>query len=92
MTVYNAFLHGDLSEEVYIRPPLGFQPSASHQVCRLCKSLYGLRQAPRFVQSYANYYLSTNVFGDKFLCVLIFVDNLLIAGSSASSIDKFKRI
>nr|GFA28767.1 ribonuclease H-like domain-containing protein [Tanacetum cinerariifolium] len=46
--VKNAFLHGDLSETVYMHQPLGFQDSAHPDyMCLLRRSLYGLKQAPR---------------------------------------------
>ena len=48
MDVKNAFLHGDLQEEVYMMHSECYQDDAQpHLVCRLHKALYGLKQAPR---------------------------------------------
>ena len=47
MDVHNAFLHGDLEEEVFMKMPPGFVTQQQGKVCRLRKSIYGLRQAPR---------------------------------------------
>lgn len=75
LDINNAFLHGDLYEEVYMDLPLGYKLSTATAglVCRLIKSIYGLRQASRqwneklsdflvasgFTQSLADYALFT---------------------------------
>eukprot|EP00253_Pinus_taeda_P026270 PITA_26270 len=47
MDVKSAFLHGDLREEIYMEQPPSFIKTDSSVVCRLNKSLYCLKQAPR---------------------------------------------
>ncbi|XP_047264718.1 uncharacterized mitochondrial protein AtMg00810-like [Capsicum annuum] len=49
INVFNAFLQGDLNEDVYMELPLGFDhQSEQGTVCKLTKSLYGLKQANKF--------------------------------------------
>ena len=95
MDVHNAFLHGDLQEEVYMCMPHGFSHPDPSKVCRLRKAIYGLRQAPRcwftklssalekfgFVQSYSDYSLSTYSQGKVEVRVLVYVDDLVIASN-----------
>lgn len=45
--ISSAFLNGDLDEEIYMRQPEGFHEGGPNMVCRLLKSLYGLKQSPR---------------------------------------------
>lgn len=41
--INNAFLHGYIDEDIYMTPPLGYSKAAPGQVCKLKRSLYGLR-------------------------------------------------
>ena len=104
MDVHNVFLHGDLEEEVYMRFPPGFSHSDPKKVCRLRKSLYGLRQAPRcwfaklsqalfkfgFEQSYSDYSLFTYSRNGTEIRVLVYVDDLVIACNNSDKLTKFK--
>jgi len=46
--VKNAFLHGNFEEEVYMENPPGYgNVNEENKVCRLKKTLYGLKQSPR---------------------------------------------
>ena len=48
LDIKNAFLHGDLQEEVYMEQPSGFVAQGElGKVCRLPRSFYGLKQSPQ---------------------------------------------
>jgi len=48
MDITTAFLNGNLKEEVYMKQPEGFVTKGQeHLVCRLKRSIYGLKQSPR---------------------------------------------
>lgn len=104
MDVHNAFLHGDLTKEVYMKLPPGFCAESSTRVCRLRKSLYGLKQAPRclfanltealtsygFTQSWSDYSLFSFIRDGVQLCILVYVDDLAITGNDGGAIQRFK--
>ena len=103
MDVRNVFLHGDIEEEIYMEQPQGYMKNSS-LVCKLKKSLYGLKQAPRaWYAKMDSYLLSQNFLRckfdsnvyilkkiDSFWIIVLYVDYLLIIGSSTSSITKIK--
>ncbi|GKD22240.1 retrovirus-related pol polyprotein from transposon TNT 1-94 [Tanacetum coccineum] len=100
LDVNNAFLHGFVDEEIYMKPPEGYTKAGVGQVCRLNKSLYGLKQAFMqwnhelsnflvslgFVQSKHDYSLFVRVQGTQFTAVLVYVDDILLTGNSAQVI------
>ena len=105
LDVNNAFLHGDLHEEIYMSPPPGLRRQDENLVCHLHKSLYGLKQASRqwfakfstaiqaagFVQSKADYSLFTCRKGKSFTALLIYVDDILITGNDVNAIVALKQ-
>ncbi|GKV28764.1 hypothetical protein SLEP1_g37774 [Rubroshorea leprosula] len=101
LDVNNAFLQGDLHEEVYMKIPQGFTCNQSNKVCRLRKSLYGLRQASKnwfekfttsleavgFKQSKADYSLFTLAITDSFVAILVYVDDIVITSNDARTTE-----
>lgn len=45
--INNAYLHGYIEEDVYMNPPEGYNIAKEGKVCKLVRSLYGLKQAGR---------------------------------------------
>nr|XP_016510923.1 PREDICTED: uncharacterized protein LOC107828175 [Nicotiana tabacum] len=101
MDVHNAFLNGDLVEEVYIHIPQGFASHGeSKKVCKLYKSLYRLKQAPRqwnmkltevllqmgFKQSHYDYTLFIREANGDAVIILMYLDDLLITGNNDKSL------
>jgi histone deacetylase 1/2 len=102
LDVHNAFLNGELEEQVYMAQPPGYKdPQFPTKVCRLKKALYGLKQAPRawfqrlsstllqwgFSNSRTNSSMFFHFGASTTLIVLIYVDDILITGSSSQQIS-----
>uniref|UniRef100_A0A2N9HTG2 CCHC-type domain-containing protein n=1 Tax=Fagus sylvatica TaxID=28930 RepID=A0A2N9HTG2_FAGSY len=103
MDVKNAFLNGELTEEVYMQAPPGYS-DCSDKVCLLRRALYGLKQAPR--AWFAKFSSIVHQFGfsssshdtalfirrsDKgMILLLLYVDDMIITGDDHSGISDFK--
>ena len=96
MDVKNAFLNGNLQEEVYMTQLEDYvHPKYLDYVWKLKKALYGLKQAPRawsekitkalkkmgLLQSSPNHSLFVHMAEDTITIIVIFVDDLLLRGN-----------
>ena len=106
MDITTVFLNGDLEEEVYMKQPEGFLAEGQeHLVCRLKKSIYGLKQSPRcwnqaidaqlklmgFKQSTSDPCICTSTTESDGLFILaVYVDDILLAGKSQHKIAQVK--
>jgi hypothetical protein len=104
MDVKNAFLNGDLNEEVYMQPP----PRLSHptnKVCRLRQALYGLKQAPRagfakFIATVSRLGYSISSYDsalfirrtdEGIILLLLYVDDMIITRDDIIGIQELKQ-
>jgi len=99
--IFHAFIHDELEEEIYMKQPEGFEEMGPDYVCKLQRSLYGLKQAGRVwnkklhsvltligfkrLESDCSIYLYLR--DDVKIIMPIHVDDLTLASSSQSAID-----
>ena len=104
LDIQNAFLNGDLQEKVYMHQPPGFiDPHFPHHMCRLKKTLHGLKQAPRawydklktslrswgFQSSKSDTSLFFQYTTFDTLILLVYVDDIIVIASSTSQVQGF---
>ncbi|CAJ2666701.1 unnamed protein product [Trifolium pratense] len=105
LDVKNAFLNGDLEEEVYMDIPPGFEDKFGSNVCKLNKSLYGLKQSSRawfekftysmkkqgYIQGQTDHTLFTKFSQDGKIDVLIvYVDDIVLTGDDIVEMARVK--
>ncbi|RVW83869.1 Retrovirus-related Pol polyprotein from transposon TNT 1-94 [Vitis vinifera] len=106
LDVKTAFLHDDLEEDLYMIQPEGFiAQEQENLVCKLRKNLYGLKQTPRqwykkfdsfmhrigFKRCEADHCCYVKSFDNSYIILLLYVDDMLIAGSDIAEINNLKK-
>lgn len=103
MDVTAAFLNGTLTEDIYMRQPKGFEEG--DRVCKLFKSIYGLRQASKAWNDRFNEFMIECGFqrceednclyvrygSDGPVYLLLYVDDVLVIAKNLNSVEVVKR-
>ena len=108
LDVKNAFLNGKLEEEVFMEPPPGFERDlGSGKVCRLVKSLYGLKQSPRawferfgkvmkkfgYSQSQGDHTLFFKHSSEgKKAILIVYVDDIIMTRDDSEELERLKKL
>ncbi|RVW82645.1 Retrovirus-related Pol polyprotein from transposon RE1 [Vitis vinifera] len=103
--VKNAFLHGDLEEDIYMDIPSGYVANTEGNiVCKLQRTLYGLKQSPRawfgrfsttmkkygFQQSNSDHTLFLKHRQGKLTTLIVYVDDMIITGDDSKEIARLQ--
>jgi len=106
LDVNNAFLHGDLSKDVYMIVPPGVSVSSSSKCCKLHKSLYALKQSSRkwykklsilllsygYQQAQVGYSLFVKIADFSFTTLIVYVDDIILSGNSTVEMVHIKHV
>ena len=106
MDVKTAFLNRDLEKDVYMDQPVGFnEEGKEHMVCKLKKSIYGLKQASRqwylkfndtitsfgFKENIVDRCIYLKVSGSKFIFLILYIDDILLATNDLGLLSETKK-
>ncbi len=103
MDVETAFLNGCLEEDIYMRQPEGFEKAGSENlVCRLKKSIYGLKQSPRCWNVTLDSYLQEIgfkqskydpcIYTSEGVILAVYVDDIILASESDEQMKNVKKL
>src|SRR6185295_15360731 len=102
MDVKTAFLNGNLTEDVYMMQPEGFvDPSNAGKICKLRKSIYGLKQVSRswnirfdevvkgfgFIKNEEEACVYKKESGSSVAFLILYVDDILLIGNDISMVE-----
>ncbi|KAK4847407.1 hypothetical protein QYF36_001527 [Acer negundo] len=105
MDVKTTFLNGSLDKSIYMMQPEGFiEKSQEERVCKLQKSIYGLKQAYRswnikfdqamkgfgFIQNLNEPCVYKRIKGDKLVFLILYVDDILLIGNDIGVLTSVK--
>nr|AAK52163.1 putative polyprotein [Oryza sativa Japonica Group] len=105
MDVKTAFLNGNLDEDVYMTQPKGFvDPQSAKRICKLQKSIYGLKQASRswkicfdevvkvlgFVKNEEEPCVYKKISGSTLVFLILYVDDILLIGNDIPMLESVK--
>ena len=101
LDVTTAFLNGELKEEIYMKQPDGFVVKGNeHLVCKLKKSVYGLKQSSRswndkhlkkmgFKQSSYDPCIYVLNSGGEIVIIAVYIDDIIIAGNTEEIVQQY---
>nr|GEZ60702.1 putative zinc finger, CCHC-type [Tanacetum cinerariifolium] len=107
MDIKTAFLNGDLHEDVYMDQPQGFKHKGQeHLVCKLKKSIYGLKKASRqwylkfdevmkkhnFIKNQVDQCVYLKMSGSNFIILVLYVNDILLASNNIDLLHESKHI
>ena len=104
MDVKTAFLNGYVEEDIFMEKPKGFESEDSSKVCKLNRSIYGLKQASRswnhrFDEAIRSYDFIKNedepcvykkVSGSQLTFLVLYVDDILLIGNNVDMMTSVK--